>query len=125
MRHLAAGGVHAAGDLCGRVGTPVMQPRLERGQRWWQNEYPDDVPGQRRTQVAKSLPINVERHVASGGKRPFHRSSWRSVAAAEHVRPFQHGTVGHHANELRFRAEVVVDAVLLAGTRRARGGTDG
>ena len=63
---LVARQLHAAGDFHRIVARSVAQPVFQCGQRRRQDEHADQIVRQSRSQLAVTLPIDVEHHVLAG-----------------------------------------------------------
>ena len=119
--------LHAAGDHFLAVGAASAQAPFEFGQRWRQDENPDEILAHRRMKLLRALPVDVEQDVAAGLQRGLHRRLGRAVAIVEHRRPFDELAGLDQPVELGIVDEMIVDIVALArplgaGRRRDRHG---
>ena len=119
MADFGGRGSHAPGNDFGRVLRARFQPILKHIARRRQHEHEDDVALQLFRKLLRALPIDVEQHVLAGGDRGFDRLARRTVVIVENARPFEKLAARLHRLEPIAIDEVIVDAVLLAGARRA------
>src|SRR6267143_560271 len=98
------------------VGRPRAQPPLQLGERGRQDQRPHRV-GMLLLDGLASLHVDVEDHQALG---VVDRAARRSVVVAVHLRPLHERAFADHLLEPLFADEVVIGAVLLVPTGRAR-----
>src|SRR5688572_17746567 len=122
--HFAAGIVQAAADdrvcvLAARAHAPL---ELLDGRR---QDEDADASGVDAAYLPRSLPVDLEDQVLAARERLGDDLFRGAVAIAVHLGALEELAALLHAEEGGLIDEVVVDAVLLAGTRRARGVRNG
>ena len=104
------------------IATALVKPLLERVQSRRQQENPDHVARQGIAERPKSLPIDIEGHIATGRQRFFNRGAESSVKISENLCPFEKGAGLNQSLERGAVLEMVIDAV--AFTRPGLSGRD-
>jgi hypothetical protein len=122
--HFAAGVVQAAADdrvrvLAARAHAPL---ELLDGRR---QDEDADASGVDAAYLPRSLPVDLEDQVLAARERLGDDLLRGAVAIAVHLGALEEFAALLHAEEGGLVDEVVVDAVLFAGTRSARGVRDG
>ena len=90
VAHFVAGLGHAAVDHgVADPGRALFSRRSSAGDRWWQHKNADEIAARALAYLLRTLPIEIEQHVAAGAERLVDRGARRAVEIAEHVGPFQ------------------------------------
>ena len=104
----------APADHIGAVLGATLQPGAKLGHRRREHEDADDVVRQRFGDLAGSLPVDVEEHVATRRERRLDRLARRGVEVAVHLGPFEQLAAVAHRGEAAGIDEMIMDALDLA-----------
>src|SRR5690606_12810870 len=85
----------------------TCEPRLQLRHGGWKDEDRNDVAAHLLAKLLRTLPVDVEEHVAAFGHRLFGRGARRSVEVAVHFGPFQELVIVTEIVELAPRAEMI------------------
>jgi hypothetical protein len=102
----------------------TVQPGSEFLHRGRQDEDRDHISAHLILQLLRTLPVDVEQHVAAFAHRHLGSLARRAVEIAMHLGPLQQRLGIAHALEFAMRLELVVDAIDLAAATRPRGHAD-
>ena len=115
-----AGARHAPVDRLGGVLSARFQALAKLLERGRQDEDAHHVR-EELAQLLRALPIDLQEHVMVAGELGLDPLARGAVVVAVDVRVLEEFVRGDHFLEFRARDEEVIDAVLLARARRARG----
>src|SRR5690606_38594470 len=119
MADFLAGGCETTRNDLGTILGTSMEPLSERGCRGREHEYAHEVGGCRGCKLLRTLPIDVEEHIATGAQGIHHLPPRRTIKVAVHVRPLEQIASFLEPLESRSVDEMIVLPIDFAGPRLA------